>query len=170
VYYAHKHSGGRSHWRGDYADAPTAPLYPFGHGLSYTTFELSGVSCRQTEVGWDGTITVDASLTNAGDRPGDEVLQLYVADRHASVTRPVLELKSFVRVELPAGATRRVTFDVPAGQLGFHGVDLDYVVEPGVVDVFVGTSSADLTPAGSITIRAGEAPPRKEFAGWVTVE
>jgi len=170
VFYAHKHSGGRSHWRGDYADAPSAPLYSFGHGLSYTTFELSGVSCRQAEVPWHGTITVDATVANTGAHAGDQVVQLYVADRQGSVTRPVLELKSFVRVELPAGAARRITFDVPVGQLGFHGLDLEYVVEPGVIDVLVGTSSAELTLAGSVTIVGGDGPPRKEFAGWVTVE
>jgi beta-glucosidase len=84
----------------------------------------------------------------------------------------VLELKNFVRVELAAGASRRITFDVPVAQLGFHGRDLDYVIEPGVVDLFVGTSSADIVAAGSVTIVAGTAagPPPKAFDGWVTLE
>ena len=172
VFYGHKISGGLSHWKGDYVDGPAAPLYPFGYGLSYTTFALEEAAVRRAEVSWAETITVDVTVTNTGDRAGDEVVQLYVRDPHASVTRPVLELKSFVRVELAAGDSRRVTFDVPVGQLGFHGRDLDYVVEPGVVELLVGTSSADLVPAGSVTIveDASVEPPAKAFDGWVTVE
>ncbi len=119
------------------------------------------------------TLTVDVTVANVGERVGDEVVQLYVRDVHASVTRPVLELKGFVRVELQPGAARRVTFEVPVAQLGFHGRDLEYVVEAGVVDVFVGTSSASLVPAGSITVLGGEAraePLRRSFDGQVAVE
>ncbi len=172
VYYGHKVSGGRSHWRVDYADEPVAPLYPFGHGLSYTTFSLADASVRRSEVSWHETLTVDATIANTGELPGEEVVQLYVRDPRATVTRPVLELKSFLRVELAAGASRRVTFDVPVGQLGFHGRDLEYVVEPGLIEVFVGTSSADVVPAGSVTVVADPAgvPPEKAFDGWVTVE
>jgi len=98
------------------------------------------------------------------------VVQLYVRRGRASVTRPVLELKSFVRVPLAAGASKTVTFWVPLGQVGFYDRDLAYVVEPGVLDLFVGTSSRDLTPAGSVTIVAdpGQAP-RKAFDGSVTI-
>ncbi|HEX7524825.1 MAG TPA: glycoside hydrolase family 3 N-terminal domain-containing protein [Gaiellaceae bacterium] len=172
VFYGHKISGGISHWKGDYVDGPAAPLYPFGYGLSYTSFALEEAAVRQAEVSWAETITVDVKVTNTGDRAGDEVAQLYVRRRHASVTRPVLELKSFVRVELAAGDSRRVTFDVPVAQLGFHGRDLDYVVEPGVVELLVGTSSAELVRAGSVTIVADASvePPAKAFDGWVTVE
>jgi beta-glucosidase len=172
VFYGHKISGGLSHWKGDYVDGPAGPLYPFGYGLSYTSFALEEASVRRAEVSWAETITVDVKVTNTGDLAGDEVAQLYVRRRHASVTRPVLELKSFARVELAAGDSRRVTFDVPVAQLGFHGRDLDYVVEPGVVELLVGTSSADLVPAGSVTIveDASVEPPAKAFDGWVTVE
>jgi beta-glucosidase len=172
VYYGHKISGGRSHWKGDYVDGPAAPLYPFGHGLSYTSFALEDVSVRRAEVSPTETITVDVTVSNTGDRAGDEVAQLYVRKPHASVTRPVLELKSFVRVELAAGDSRRVTFDVPVAQLGFHGRDLGYVVEPGLIELFVGTSAADLISAGSVTIVDDSAvePPPKAFDGWVTVE
>ena len=85
----------------------------------------------------------------------------------------MLELKGFVRVELAPGASRRVTFDVPVGQLGFHGRDLEYVVEPGAIELFVGTSSATSSPAGSVTIVADASPAHaaeKAFDGWVTVE
>jgi beta-glucosidase len=172
VFYGHKISGGRSHWKGDYVDGPAAPLYPFGYGLSYSSFALADPGVRRAEVSWTETITVDVTVSNTGDRAGDEVVQLYVRDPRASVTRPVLELKNFVRVELAAGASRRITFDVPVGQLGFHGRDLDYVIEPGVVDLFVGTSSADIVAAGSVTIVAdmSAGPPPKAFDGWVTLE
>ena len=172
VYYGHKISGGLSHWKGDYVDGPVAPLYPFGYGLSYTSFALGDPTVRRTEVSWAETITVDVTVSNTGDCEGDEVVQLYVRDPRASVTRPVLELKSFIRAELVAGASRRVTFDVPVGQLGFHGLELDYVIEPGVIDLFVGTSSADVVSAGSVTIVADTSagPPPKAFDGWVTIE
>jgi beta-glucosidase len=172
VFYGHKVSGGRSHWRVDYADAPASPLYPFGHGLSYTSFALSEPAVRQSEVATDETLTVDVTVSNTGERDGDEVVQLYVRDPRASVTRPVLELKSFVRLELAPGASRRATFDVPVAQLGFHDRGLDYVVEPGAIELFVGTSSAELLAAGSVTVASGDAsrPLEKAFDGWVTVE
>ena len=152
IYYGHKVSGGRSHWKGDYVDGPASPLYPFGHGLGYTTFRISDLSVTPDLATWNGAVKVSASVTNTGDREGDEVVQLYVRDPVASVTRPMLELKGFARVGLPAGGSARVTFDLPVGQLGFYDRDLEYVVEPGSIDVLVGTSSADLDLAGSFTV------------------
>lgn len=171
VYYGHKLSGGRSHWTGRYVDSPATPLHPFGHGLSYTTFALSGVSVGPDEVAWNGEVTTTVTITNTGDRAGEEVVQLYVRDPVASVTRPVLELASFVRVELAAGEARTITFATPVGQLGFYDRELAYVVEPGHLDVFVGTSSADLVEAGSVTVVADPngRPPRKAFDGSVTI-
>lgn len=170
TYYAHKISGGRSHWKGDYVDGPTAPLYPFGHGLAYTTFELTDVRVEQAEVPWNGTIQVRARLANTGPRAADEVVQLYVRDVDASLTRPVLELKGFVRVELAPGASTGVAFELSPGQLGFAGRDLAYVVEPGAFDVFVGTSSASPVEAGTVTVVADSAgPPAKTFDGVVRV-
>jgi beta-xylosidase len=172
VIYSHKVTGGRSHPKGDYVDEPVGALYPFGHGLSYTTFALAKPIVPRTEVSPRDTLTVEVTVSNTGDREGDEVVQLYVRDPHATVTRPVLELKSFVRVELQPGSSRRVTFDVPVRQLGFHGRRLDYVVEPGAVELFVGTSSADLVSAGAVTIVADASAdlPTKVFDGWVTLE
>jgi len=171
VYYGHKVSGGRSHWKRDYVDSPAAPLYPFGHGLSYTTFALSDASTARSELSWHDPVTTTVTVTNTGDRAGDEVVQLYVRDPVASVTRPVLELKSFVRVGLAPGESRTVTFDTPVGQLGFYDRDLDYAVEPGRIDVFVGTSSADLVDAGSVTVIADPdgRPPAKMYDGSVKI-
>ena len=170
VYYGHKVSGGRSHWKGDYVDSPSTPLYPFGHGLSYTTFELSDAALEHHQVTWNDAITTTVTVTNTGNRAGDEVVQLYVRDPWASVTRPVLELKGFVRVALAAREARSVTFTTPIGLLGFHDRNLDYVVEPGEIDVFVGTSSVELIDAGTVTVVADPAgPPAKLFDGTVTV-
>jgi len=175
VYYGHKTSGGRSHWKGDYVDSPAAPLYPFGFGLSYTSFALSEAAvvspAGADEVPWNGSAAVEVTVANTGERAGDEVVQLYARRPRASVTRPVLELKGFVRVELEPGERRSVCFEIPAGQLGFYDRALDYVVEPGAIDLLVGTSAADLVPAGTITIvpaPSGE-PPAKAFTGSVTV-
>jgi beta-glucosidase len=172
IFYGHKTSGGRSHWKGDYVDSPSSPLYPFGHGLSYTTFALSGASTARAEVSWSESVSVEATVTNTGGRAGDEVLQLYVRRPRASVTRPVLELKSFARVGLEPRESRTVTFDIPAGQLGFYDRELSYVVEPGVLDLFVGTSSEALLPAGSVTIVPDPSgrPPVKAFDGSVTID
>jgi beta-glucosidase len=171
VFYGHKISGGRSHWKGDYVDGPSAPLYPFGHGLSYTTFALDSAVLRQAAAHWNESIEVDVTVRNSGERAGDEVVQVYIRDPQASVTRPVLELKGFRRVELAAGQSRDLTFTLPVGQFGFYDRELAYVVEPGVVELFVGTSSRDLVSAGSVTVAAdpsGRAA-EKAFDGSVTI-
>jgi beta-glucosidase len=170
VYYGHKLSGGRSHWKGDYVDSPATPLHPFGHGNSYTTFALDDAAVAGHDVSWNESIVTACTITNTGHREGDEVVQLYVRDPSASVTRPVLELKGFVRVRLGAGESRRVTFTTPVGQLGFHDRDLAYVVEPGELDIFVGTSSVDLVAVGTISVVADSSnPPAKVFDGTVSV-
>jgi beta-glucosidase len=169
VFYGHKVSGGRSHWKGDYVDSPASPLYPFGHGTSYTTFSLTEADVAAAEVSWSGAVVTSVQVSNTGDRAGDEVVQLYVRDPRATVTRPVLELKGFVRVSLGAGETATVTFETPVGQLGFYDRDLAYVVEPGEIEIFVGTSSADLVAAGTVTVTADGSPPAKAFEGSVTI-
>ena len=110
------------------------------------------------------------TVSNSGERDGDEVVQLYVRDPRASVTRPVLELKGFVRVAVPSGESRTVTFTTPVGQLGFYDRELAYVVEPGEIEVFVGTSSTELVGAGSVTVvRDPAGSPSKLFDGTVAV-
>jgi beta-glucosidase len=169
VFYGHKVSGGRSHWKGDYVDSPASPLYPFGHGTSYTTFSLTEADVAAAEVSWSSAVVTSVQVSNTGDRDGDEVVQLYVRDPRATVTRPVLELKGFVRVGLGAGEAATVTFETPVGQLGFYDRDLAYVIEPGEIEVFVGTSSADLVAAGTVTVTADGNPPAKVYEGNVTV-
>ena len=168
VFYGHKVSGGRSHWHGEYVDGATSPLYPFGHGLSYTTFALVDPVVLRATVGRGDSITVSVSIANTGRVAGEEVIQVYVRDLHASVTRPVLELKSFVRVAVDAGASKSVRFEIPVAQLGFYDADLRYVVEAGEIEILVGTSSADLVPAGIVTI-VGGGPVEKAFDGSRTV-
>jgi beta-glucosidase len=172
IYYGHKVSGGRSHWKVDYVDSPSSPLYPFGHGLSYTTFSLSNLSIGPDQVTGQDSVTITARLTNTGTRQGDEVVQLYVRDPLATLTRPVLELKGFARVELAPGESKLLTFELPAGQVGFHDSTLRYVVEPGTIDVLVGTSSENLAVAGCFTVLAESAgvPSLKAFDGAVHVD
>jgi beta-glucosidase len=170
VFYAHKASGGRSQPVGDYVDELASALYPFGYGLSYTTFELSETRIAEPTVRWDGELVVETCVTNTGERAGDEVVQLYTRDPQASITRPVRELKSFLRLTLAAGETRRITFRVPIAQLGFYDRDLTYVLEPGAIDVFLGRSAADTVPVGTVTVVPAEEKPVKAFHGSVAVE
>jgi beta-glucosidase len=144
IYYAHKPSGGRSHWHGEYVDGSHLPLWPFGHGLSYTRFALHGPSLDRTTLGPGDELAIAVEVENVGARAGDEVVQLYVRDEEASVTRPVKELRGFRRVRLEPGERRRVTFRLAAEQLAFTGLDGRLVLEPGRVGVMVGTSSTDL--------------------------
>jgi beta-glucosidase len=164
VFYGHKISGGRSHWHGEYVDGPTSPLYPFGHGLSYATFELVDTDVLTPTAEPGDSIVVSVSIANTGSVSGEEVIQVYVRDLHASVTRPVLELKSFLRIAVAAGASTSVRFEIPVAQLGFYDANLTYVVEAGEIEILVGTSSADLLAAGTVTIERG-GPVEKAFDG-----
>ena len=171
VFYGHKVSGGRSHWKGDYVDLPSSPLYAFGHGLSYTTFSVDDVLIEPERLTAADVGTIQARVTNTGPVPGDEVLQLYVRDSEATLTRPVLELKNFVRVSLQPGESKTVTFQLPIAQLGYYNREGVYVVEPGSIEVFLGTSSADLTEAGTLIIVPGQGDANviKAFDGAVSV-
>jgi beta-glucosidase len=144
IFYAHKPSGGRSHVWGDYVDSSHRPLWPFGHGLSYTTFEVADLELDGRVLDPDGEVAASVRVRNVGDRAGDEVVQLYVRHLEASVTRPVKELRGFLRVGLAPGECRRVTFGLAAEQLAFTGLGGELVIEPGRVEVMVGTSSEDL--------------------------
>jgi beta-glucosidase len=167
IYYAHKPSGGHTEWWGDYVDERSAPLFPFGHGLSYTTFDYSNLAVDVRGAAEDGAVRVALDVRNAGDRAGDEVVQLYVKREHASVTRPVQELKGFRRIRLRPGGARRVAFDVPFDALAFYDPGMRRVVEPGEYEVLVGGSAADVRLRGRFEI-AGEthvlSGPRKYFS------
>ncbi|MEV5552263.1 glycoside hydrolase family 3 N-terminal domain-containing protein [Nonomuraea wenchangensis] len=128
------------------------PLFPFGHGASYTAFALDDLRISDTEVPTDGEFTVDVRVRNTGGRAGDEVVQLYLNDVLAQVTRPVRQLTGFARVRLEPGAAARVTFRVHADRTAFTGRDLRRIVEPGDVEVLVGTSAADLPCRGVVRL------------------
>jgi beta-glucosidase len=130
-----------------YLDTPNSPLYPFGYGLSYTRFELSDIQPGAGEIGLDDTLTVSVTVTNTGDRDGEEVVQLYVRDLVGSVTRPVKELKAFQKIRLKKGESRRVAFGLDADDLAFYRADMSFGAEPGDFDVFIGTSSDDTRSA-----------------------
>jgi beta-glucosidase len=172
VYYGHKVSGGRSHWQGDYVEVSARPLFPFGYGLSYTTFKFDHLRLDRPEVESGGQVSISVDLTNTGQRRGDEVVQLYIRDPQASVTRPVKELKGFKRVTLEPSQTKTVTFELFTNQLGFYNRELRYVVEPGAIEIMVGPSSEDLPLTTKIEImgKTTEISRDKKFFSNVTVE
>ena len=126
---------------GDYTDSPSTPLFPFGHGLSYTTFEYSTPTVSPARIGPAGRAEVSVTVTNTGRRAGDEIVQLYIRDLVSSVTRPVMELKDFTRVSLAPGESKTVTFTITPDKLSFLDINMNRVVEPGAFDIMVGTSS-----------------------------
>lgn len=125
-----------------YLDAGDGPLYPFGYGLSYTTFDYGKPVISSTEIAPDGSLTATCRVTNTGSREGAEVAQLYVRDLVGSLVRPVKELKGFEKFTLKPGESRDVTFTLNASDLGFHKLDNSYVVEPGDFQLWVAPNSA----------------------------
>jgi beta-glucosidase len=144
LYYSQKPSGGRSHWYVDYVETPSAPLYPFGHGLSYTSFEYSDLHISPEAAASGEHIDISFTLTNTGDVEGDEVVQLYVCQEYASLPRPVKELKGLRRVRLNPQESCRLTFHLLIDALAFYDAALDLVVEAGNFKVLIGSSSADI--------------------------
>jgi beta-glucosidase len=153
VYYYHKPSGRKSPMWGDYVDGNAEPIYEFGYGLSYTTFQISDLEIRPKTVARDGTVTIAVGVTNTGKRGGEEVVQLYINDVLASVTRPVKELKAFERVYLKAGERKTVTFRIPADDLAFYNKTMERKVEPGAFKVMIGRSSADIRQEGEFVVK-----------------
>ena len=129
--------------RSFYLDAGDTPLFPFGYGLSYTTFEYSNLKLASDMLTVGGELLVTVDLKNTGRYDGVEVVQLYIQDKVGSVTRPVKELKAFRRVTLKAGESTVVSFSLPVSELAFWGYDMTYGVEPGDFRLWVGTSSAE---------------------------
>ncbi|MCR9269468.1 MAG: glycoside hydrolase family 3 C-terminal domain-containing protein [Hyphomonadaceae bacterium] len=136
VFYNHKPTARRG-----YAFAETAPLYAFGSGLSYTSFEISEPVLTAPEISVSGSTSVTVSVTNTGDMAADEVVQMYIRDKISSVTRPVMELKGFQRVTLAPGETQQVELPITSESLHFYNRDMDRVVEPGEFEIMVGSSS-----------------------------
>ena len=152
LYYNHKPSGARSQMRGDYVDLSTQPLFPFGHGLSYTRFEYTNLKLGARELPATATLEISLDVTNVGERPGEEVVQLYVRDRVASLTRPVKELKGFRRLALTPGESRTLVFALDLGQLAFYDTEMAFVVEPGAVEIMLGSSSQAIRLQSEIEI------------------
>jgi beta-glucosidase len=167
IYYSHKPSGGRSHWHEEYVDRSHLPLWPFGHGLSYTRFALHGPVLDRSRIGPHDEVAIAVEVENVGARAGDEVVQLYVRDLEASVTRPVKELRGFRRVRLAPGERRRVTFRLAAEQLAFTDRDGRLVIEPGRVRVMVGTSAVELPCQADLEL-TGEATVLAQRSRYVT--
>lgn len=129
--------------RSFYLDAGNSPLFPFGYGLSYTTFEYSNLSLASDKLTAQDTLSISFTLKNTGKYDGTEVVQLYVQDKVGSITRPVKELKRFQRVTLKAGESTQVSLSLPVSELAFWGYDMNYTVEPGDFRLWVGTNSAE---------------------------
>jgi beta-glucosidase len=121
----------------------STPLFPFGFGLSYTTYEYQNLRLTPATIAPDGATQVSVELRNTGTRPGEEIVQLYIHDVVSLPTRPVMELKDFARVELQPGETKTVTFALPAAKLAALGLDMKPVVQPGDFEIMVGRSSVD---------------------------
>lgn len=147
-YYNHKNTGRPmdpdQKYTSKYIDAPNEPLYPFGYGLSYTTFEYDNLTLDRTSISASDSLQVSVDVTNTGDIAGEEVVQLYIRDLVGSVTRPVKELRGFDKVNLQPGETKRVNFTITPDDLAMYDVDMNWVVEPGDFKVFVGRHSEDL--------------------------
>ena len=144
LYYNHKNTGrptGPDKYTSKYTDMPVTPLFPFGHGLSYTTFGYADLRLSTSRITPAGTLRVSVTVTNTGAREGAEVVQLYVHDEVGSVTRPVRQLAGFRRISLKPGEARTVNFSLTAKELGLYNKDMKWVVEPGKFRVFVGGSS-----------------------------
>ena len=151
LYYNHFNTGrppdAKNKYTSKYLDVDWTPLFPFGYGLSYTKFEITNLRLSAQRIPSNGKLTVTVDIRNTGRRAGDEVVQLYLRDLAASVTRPVKELKGFQRITLQPGETKRVDFLLSAEQLGFWNRQMRFVVEPGEFKVMVGSNSEELIEA-----------------------
>jgi beta-glucosidase len=153
VYYNHLNTGRPFHpgdspkFKSDYLDVANTPLYPFGYGLSYTTFSYSDISLSNKILKAGAKITASVDVTNTGTRKGKETVQLYTRQLVGSIARPVKELKGFQQIILEPGETKKVTFLISVDDLKFYNSDLKYVYEPGPFKLFIGTNSADVKEA-----------------------
>jgi beta-glucosidase len=154
IFYNHKNTGRplpAGQWfqkfRSNYLDVSNDPLYPFGFGLSYTTFSYSDIKLSNTSIKANQTLTATVTVTNTGTIEGKEVVQLYIRDLVGSVTRPVKELKGFQKISLKAGESKEVTFTISVNDLKFYNSELKFVAEPGDFKLFIGGNSSDVKEA-----------------------
>lgn len=161
LFYNHKNGSGyrsggdttsASIFSGGYVDGPDSPLYPFGHGLSYTTFQVSDLVLESDQVPTDGMIEASVKVTNTGKVGGDDVVQLYTSFYGAHVTRPNIQMAGFKRVSLASGETKTVKFHLNTAQLGYYNEDMEFVVEPGALTVYAGDSSDNLPEKHVVTL------------------
>lgn len=157
VYYNHPNGSawhqGESIGFVNYVDMPHTPRYYFGHGLSYTTFAYSDLMISEKEIDAQGSVRIEAAVCNTGEYEGDEVVQLYLTDRYASMTRPVKELAGFKRISLKPGERKTVVFEVLASQMAFLDKDMRWKVEKGSIGVEIGSSSEDIRLTGEYTVK-----------------
>jgi beta-glucosidase len=151
LYYAHKNTGrplAEGQWfqkfRSNYIDVSNDPLYPFGYGLSYSSFNYSDVKLSSTSLKGNQTLKASVTVTNSGRYDGQEVVQLYIRDVVGSVTRPVKELKGFQKIMVKAGESKTVTFNITPEDLKFYNSNLKYDWEPGEFEVMIGGNSRDV--------------------------
>ena len=151
LFYNHKNTGrplqaGKwfEKFRSNYLDVSNDPLYPFGYGLSYTTFQYSDITLSSKQLNADGKLTASVTVTNTGNYDADEIVQLYIRDLVGSITRPMKELKGFERIHLKKGESKQVTFTITPELLKFYNYDIQYVYEPGEFHVMIGPNSRDV--------------------------
>ena len=170
VYASPRAGGTKAMFRGSYTDAPATPLFPFGHGLTYTTFAYSPLTVQAGGTGDDVLAAID--VRNVGDRPGTEVVQLYASDRFASVARPGRQLAGFARCWIEPGGQRRVTFRIHPSRLAFYDAAMRFVVEPGAFGFGAGASALDIRAeaVAELTGPVTECTQRGVVATAVTIE
>jgi beta-xylosidase len=156
IHYAQKWGSGYRRTKDDihhgYLDMPSTPLFPFGHGLSYTTFQYSPLTLASDTIDVGGEVKASIAVTNAGKRRGTEVVQLYAADTATGVTLPAQQLVGFARVDLEPGKSKTVSFTVPLSVLAYTGISGELVMEPGPVELSAGSSSSDIRSTATFTV------------------
>lgn len=159
IYYNHKNIGRPyggdplDKFKSQYLDVSNEPLYPYGFGLSYTSFSYSELKLSTTELSQSGSLDVSLEVSNTGPFAGEEVVQLYTQDLVATVTRPVKELKGYQKIFLESGELKEVTFTLTPDDLRFYNTSLEHITEPGDIKVYVGTNSRDVKEAEFVLVR-----------------
>lgn len=152
IYYNSKNTGRpmdpNNKYSTKYLDVPNSPLYPFGYGLSYTTFSYGEVQLSSATIKTGQNITASVTVTNTGKFDGVETVQLYIRDMVGSISRPIKELKGFKKISLKAGESATVSFRISVDDLKFYNADLKYIAEPGEFKLFIGGNSQDVKEAG----------------------